>query len=658
MNASPRRPFIAAALALPVLAGLAACMPGDVISPPRALASPALTPFEDCEDLLGYFQEHALEQVSPWGLGGSWGYGWAGDGAETDSAGGDSGGADGGEMASSGAADYSGTNNQEIGVEEPDIVQTDGRIIVTTADNRLIVVDAASGERVGAVELPMRSTQAWYADHHEILLDRQSSRALVLSREYPGGGMQPFEGTYPAFHPQRTLLTSIDLTDPSTPQILGGMRVEGDYRSARMVDGAVRVVLVSLPPGLTQTHPTSGSLTAEQEAEERNRQLITDSTLDDWLPHLQRLDDQGRVITGGTELLSECSEVSRPPEFSGLATMSVLTLDLSSGEPAPDSSVGLVAQGSTVYASTDRLVVATSPWDAWVAFDTMPSGSREQVQTALHSFDITDPDRSDYLASGVVTGHLLNQFSLSETDGMIRVAVTTDATRESDSQSSLVVLREEDGELVETGRVDGLGLTEQIHAVRYLSPELAAVVTFRQTDPLYLLDTSDPNAPEMVGELKIPGYSAYLHPLGDGLLLGIGQDATDEGMTTGLQASLFDISDPNDPQRIDQLTWENHYSEVEWDHRAFTYWGSTGQFFLPTYAWTEKEEWAGVLAPAVDGGELRPGGEIRMSGSEFRGYDQARRAFVIGDDVWVLGWERLHRHDLSSLDQRAVIDLT
>ncbi|PZU46315.1 MAG: benzoate transporter, partial [Arsenicicoccus sp.] len=363
--------------------------------------------------------------------------------------------------------------------------------------------------------------------------------------------------------------------------------------------------------------------------------------------------------SAGTELAVPCEDIARPPEFSGLSTMSVLTIDLGASSLDVSSASGLVASGSTVYASTDRLVVATSPWEAWsfIGSDIMPRGTSGPATTTLHTFDLTDEDSTDYVASGTVEGRLLNQFSVDEADGIIRVATTQDGRGSTSSSSSLVVLAEDGDRLVEQGRVDGLGKTEQIYAVRYLSADTAAVVTFRQTDPLYLVDTSDPTAPEVTGELKIPGYSAYLHPLGDGLLLGVGQDATDGGQTTGLQVSLFDISDPSAPTQVSKQTWVNHYSEVEHDHRAFTSWPQTGQVFLPAYAWTEKSEWGGVVSAQVGGGTVNKGPELQLSGGTSQAWDSARRTLVIGDELWVLGERSLHRVDLSTLESRQEVQL-
>ncbi|WP_298752331.1 beta-propeller domain-containing protein [uncultured Serinicoccus sp.] len=662
---SGRRTALAASL-LAVPLALGACTPADVVAPPRAGAA-ELTDFGSCEELLDYVHEHALEAVGPWGLG--TGSGWFGeDMAMEDSGAADSsvGGGDGAGTAVAGR-DFSGTNNQEQGVEEPDVVQTDGEILVTARGGRLVVVDVATRAEVGALRLPGRDL----GSDAELLLDRTSGQVLVLTREWPRQGVptptpDAADGltSFPAFEATRTVVTLVDVSDPANPTAGGTLRLEGDYRSARMQDGTARVVMVTAPPGLAFVHPRTGSLAAEEEAEQVNREIIEASTLDDWLPHVQTV--QG-TRSDGTRLAVPCEDVARPPEFSGLTTMSVLTFDLARDELELTSAGGLVASGSTVYASTDRLVVATSAWEAWSVADgapdgpdtALPRGAGGATTTALHTFDLTDPASTEHVASGSVPGRLLNQFSLDEDQGTIRVATTTDGSGSTPSSSSLVVLAEAGDRLVEQGRVDGLGETEQIYAVRYLSPDTAAVVTFRQTDPLYLLDTSDPTEPRVTGELKIPGYSAYLHPVGEDLLLGVGQDATDEGRTTGLQVSLFDISDLSAPTQVAKQTWADHGSGAEHDHRAFTWWPQTGQLFLPAEAWTETSQWTGVISAGVDvdTAALTQGPRLQLGGDATVAWDHARRTLVIGDHLWILGESTLHVADLATLEPVGTVDL-
>ena len=118
-----------------------------------------------------------------------------------------------------------------------------------------------------------------------------------------------------------------------------------------------------------------------------------------------------------------------------------------------------------------------------------------------------------------------------------------------DSESAVTVLREQGGRLAQIGQVGGLGRGERIYAARFLG-DVGYLVTFRQVDPLYTIDLSNPAAPKVAGELKITGYSAYLHPIGEDLLLGVGQEASEQGRRLGAQVSLFDVSDPASPKRL------------------------------------------------------------------------------------------------------------
>ncbi|MDO5739948.1 MAG: beta-propeller domain-containing protein [Ornithinimicrobium sp.] len=636
-----------------------------------ALPANYLAGFGDCSELLTYYQANALEMVTPYGIGG-----WGGSGGFAESAPDDSsnegGAAPAAGTASDGQAsyeagkDYSGTNVQEEGVDEPDIVKTNGSIIIAVTNGRVRIVDVQTRKVISTVTLPGRRDQA---QPSEILLHGQT--LVVLSQEW--NYAQPVDGTTMAFNPGRTIVTTVDISDPASPTTIGSTRMEGSYRSARLVGDTVRMVMVTEPPGVLTTAPKTGTLTAEAEAEQANRELVRSTTIDDWIPHLQQLDADGRALS--TDPLLDCDQISRPRDPAGLSTLSVLTFDVGSANPAPTSGAGLVASGGTVYASTDRLVVATSGWDLWnwmpmasdAGVDSIWPGGAPANRTDLHSFDISEPNTTRYVASGSVDGRLINQWALDEDAGVIRAATTTDPPGASgQSQSSLVVLREEGDQLSQTGRVDGLGLDEQIQSVRYLSKDVAAVVTFRQTDPLYLIDTSDPTAPKVAGELKIPGFSAYLHPIADGWLLGVGQDADVEtGQSKGLQVSLFDIRDLSSPKQTQVVTWgSNSYSPIENDHRAFLSWPATGQVVIPYTRWSEstdgkeaQDSFAGVTTLTVGTGTLVKGKSTSTSAKNKEWGEAPLRTMVIGDDLWTLDWAGLARFDLASLEGGWAVDL-
>ena len=283
--------------------------------------------------------------------------------------------------------------------------------------------------------------------------------------------------------------------------------------------------------------------------------------------------------------LVRCRQVRRTQSFSGLGTLTVLTIDMKRGLPAVDADA-LMTDGDTVYASEDRLYVASQ---RWLPSDAPRGEILDESATGLHAFSTEKPGETAYAGSGEVPGYLLNQWSLSEHEGTLRAATTSMPPWESDakSESAVRTLQEHDGRLVQVGSVGGLGRGERIYAVRYIG-DTGFVVTFRQVDPLYTLDLSDPKAPRVAGELKVPGYSAYLHPLGDGLLLGVGQDATEAGRRTGVQLSLFDVSNLAKPVRLDQhAVGGNSWTAVESDHHAFLWWAPERLAVIPVVRYDE-----------------------------------------------------------------------
>jgi hypothetical protein len=224
--------------------------------------------------------------------------------------------------------------------------------------------------------------------------------------------------------------------------------------------------------------------------------------------------------------------------------------------PTSRDSIGVTADGRVVYSSVDRLYVASTQFGdpgIWrgrfgptLERDDMPIQPQD-VRTRLHAFAL-DGEETRYVGSGHVAGSVRDRWSLDEHDGRLRVAWTRTSNRGA-TQNGITVLAERDGALVPTGTIDRLGIDENIQSVRWFD-DLAVLVTFRQVDPLYTIDLSDQDRPRELGKLKIPGYSGYLHPIGDDLLLGLGIDATNQGQSLGAQAATFDIGDLTDPRRI------------------------------------------------------------------------------------------------------------
>lgn len=605
--------------------------PPTVLPDDLVLAS-SLVGFDACDDFLTYMQEQALEIVTPWGLGSS-GYAMAADGAETavdDAAMDDAGGAPtearSADLLVEGE-DYSGTNVQERGVDEPDHVKTDGRTLYVVSNNQLVILDVTGDAPEELATIELRDT--WDA---QLLLD--GDRLLVTSSTY---GAIPFAGERIAADvlpvpgwSGTTTVTLLDVSDPADPVAVERLTVDGATLSSRLVDGVARVVVRTEQGNLPWEYPQGSGIRAERTALEANRELIRSSVAEDWIPWFVHETADGQETEGP---LLACNRITHPRDFAGLGVLTVLTVDLDAGELVPgEEALGVLAGGDTIYASRESLFVATTQWVDW---ERLSGSARERrlrdVTTEIHAFDISDPRAVAYLGAGVVPGTLLSQWAMSEYDGVLRVASTIGDPwgweGSGPSESAVTTLALDGDRLVQLGQVTGLGLTERIYAVRFIE-DVGYVVTFRETDPLYTIDLSDPADPQMMGELKILGYSAYLHPVGDDLLLGVGQDADLAGRTKGTQLSLFDVADLADPQRIDQVTLTGGTSDVEYDHRAFLHWPPTGLTVVPFIRWEvqPRSGFEEVIAGAVGFTADREDGLQRVGLLTHRGL--ARDAFL------------------------------
>ncbi|MEI2697017.1 MAG: beta-propeller domain-containing protein [Microthrixaceae bacterium] len=221
------------------------------------------------------------------------------------------------------------------------------------------------------------------------------------------------------------------------------------------------------------------------------------------------------------------------------------------------------------------------------------------------------------------------------------------------SEARLTVLDTE-GTLDEVASLGDMGIGEQVQSVRFLD-DIAYLVTFRQVDPLYAVDLSDPRAPRLLGELKIPGFSEYLHPVGDGLLLGVGRQVDpSSGMDQGLKISLFDMADPTRPAELDQIVLPGASSEVSNDHRAFLWDPNRRQAVIPTELsgcddFGRCASTPGGAALVVEAGRdgLSENGRIVHDTGD--GWSlQPTRSVVVDDDLWTVSIAALGRTDADS----------
>lgn len=603
--------------------------PGTPSLPGLRPSAMVLANYGSCDDLLAGLRTHTAAHTGPYGLPGvGQGYPAVVAGAAAD------GGVayDGRETAPTptAPAQTSTTNVQEVGVDEPDIVKTDGDRVVTLTDGVLRVLDARSAQVTGSLDLTM------YAGSQGGQLLVSGDHAMVLLTAsgvtYPGGLRGP---AGPGGGDQRTTYLFVDLA--GQPKITGSLRADGNYLDARMIGSIVRLVVHSAP---NISLPAAQGSDAQRQ--QRYRGVVAQAPLSAWLPRYT-------LTEGSTSAERDvpCGQVSHPADYTGASMVTVYTVDLA--KPAADPRpVSVVADGDTVYASENSLYVASNPdWFCCVVPSRQPDAPRP---TQIHRFDIAGADRPTYLGSGSVPGRLLSSYSLSDYQGHLRVATTSVANAPTAQSSSVYVL--DDATLKVTGRVDGLGPGEQIYAVRFIGA-LGYVVTFRQTDPLYVLDLRDPTAPRTAGELKITGYSDYLHDAGDGRLLGVGQEADGNGRVAGLQVSLFDVHDPAKPTRTAQVVRADAPGEARQDPHAFLYWAPSGLVAFPIQSW-QGGTTGKLLVLRVHGAQLSTVGVLANPATSSAD-GTIQRALIVDGTLWTLSSSGVQVSGQESLDRQAWI---
>ncbi|MBX7269696.1 beta-propeller domain-containing protein [Micromonospora sp. Llam7] len=619
-----------ALVALALLAGSVAAT-GPVPRAPRTTAPPmvpvGLVSFDSCADAITELRAAASASVGPYGFGGEavlLGDRAAIGGAESTTR--TFAEAPAGAAPPGGGTDHSTTNNHEAGADEPDLVKTDGRRIVTVTNGVLRVIDPASRLISAKLDLTGGREELRWSEHRLLLL---GDHALVLAEDLPAP-----DGVHRSrWRPGGTRLLLVDLAGGA--RVLGTYRIEGSTVDARLTGDTARVVVRT---GVRLEFPFEKS-GADPVRTERNREVIARAGVEAWLP--------GYEWTAGDERHTGrvgCDRLSRPKRMTGSSTLTVLSFDLTADRLGDGDPVAVAADADTVYGTATSLYLAgRRPMPATTSPRWRPAPTGQV--TDIYQFDTAAPGRPRFLAAGSVPGWLINQYALSEWAGHLRVATTTGdlGGEERTSESAVRVLRRDGGALEPTGMVGGLGRGERIYSVRYLGP-VAYVVTFRQTDPLYSLDLTDPARPRVTGELKITGYSAYLHPLSDGRLLGVGQEADREGRAEGVQVSLFDVRDPARPSRLDQWHLPHGWSSAEHDPHAFLYRPESGLVALPVDAGIRLLRVTGDTISEI-GAVTHPSIERATHRRPSASSPAVRRSLVVGDVLWTVSDAGLRASD-------------
>jgi Beta propeller domain len=423
-----------------------------------------------------------------------------------------------------------------------------------------------------------------------------------------------------------TIVTEIDVS--GAPTVSRTMEVPGRFIDARQNGATARLVIDAVAQPII---PDDGESIEDAVDDARLGRFLGRTVLKSNL--------SGKTFKRN---LAPCEAVTHPAKFSGLDVLAILTVDLDRGMYSLDRD-GVMAGAQVVYGSDRSLYVASHRYVRALELGTdVPEGLR----TEIHRFDISDPKKTVYKATGTVPGFILNNYALSEHNGDLRVASTEQppwTAQRVPGTSRVSVLRQDGSKLKQVGAVGGLAPGERIYAVRFMG-ERAYVVTFVQQfgDPLFTLDLSDPTAPKVVGELHIPGYSAYLHPVGENLLLGVGRDGA------SVKTSLFDVSNFAAPREVAQLQFASSVSAVETDPHAFLFWPKTNLVVMPLQSYGPAP-FLGAVGVRVAPNALTEAGRVVHHSDARSESATIERSLVIGDKLYTLSWLGLASSNLDNL---------
>jgi len=586
---------------------------------------------------------------------------------------------------------HSDTNTQVAGVDEGDIVETDGEYLYVLSGQEVVIIDAWPADEM-AVASRVTIEGRPFAEY------LNGDTLTVLSRDYRyDHGWPPIEpmplagGTFaadvmyaPYYWPSQAITTVsvFDVSDREAPTLVRETDLEGSYVDSRAIDSNVYLVLrddfclpgpILLPvaddPWRIQdpTDPNvfpDGSFAPTiwppppeyhyvYETQQQYLTRIEGQVLELALPEFSSYDADGELTESG--LLSEATDIYRPISPDYWSLMSVVVYDTAADPPGPVSSTSVPADyTSEVYMSTENLYLLQNKW------------TTDGAMTRILKFALDDPAAGlDLSAIGTVYGRVLNQFAVDEYDGCLRIAVTGGRWRE--TLNSVYVLKQEGQSLEVVGSATDLARGEQIFAARFLG-DRGYVVTFEQVDPLFVLDLSDPTAPAVTGELKITGFSNYLHDVGDDFLLGLGRDADPvTGLYQDPQVSLFYVGIPTNPTLADRYTMHTGRAggmNLFDDHHAISYFPEHQILAVPIPSYGYSTDWcryryqyelwvfhidkAANIDPTADDGSILPRGDIELMG-RVEHKTSIRRSVRIGEVLYSISDSVVSAHSFDDL---------
>jgi hypothetical protein len=477
------------------------------------------------------------------------------------------------------AKEFSGTNNQVAGVDEADIVKTDGQYVYLASSGALRIVEALKPKILSTTAISGTVRELFVEGDRAVVY---SSAGLAIGHSCTYGYDCVFQGDGTT-----TTISVFDIHNRLEPKLTRRIDLSGSLMAARRIGDAVHTVVadndsprpryVTWPPRMPMCGTEQAAVNAKfAQLRKDNEKSIRASTT-----RFPSLTENGKTTT-------MCGGLMRTGLRDGSAFTSVVSFDMAHDD-VPATTATMQSRPGAVFASDTGLYVSVThqkPAAAGGRWYSYYASAVDEV-SEIHKFRIgASPKQTKYVGSGTIPGHVLNQFAMDEWFGYLRVATTKGRVPDPKVESAISIVSETaGGSLSRIGAISGIAPGEDIRAVRF-DNERGYVVTFKKTDPLFVIDTLEPQRPKILGELKIPGFSTYIHRIDAEHLLSIGFDANDHGSFAyfdGVILQLFDVKNPTDPKLMhkEKIGTRGSSSEAATNHLAFNYVPSRGLLAIP-----------------------------------------------------------------------------
>ncbi|MFA5031020.1 MAG: beta-propeller domain-containing protein [Patescibacteria group bacterium] len=603
--------------------------------------------------------------------------------------------------------DYSKTNVQVEGVDEGDIVKTDGSYIYTVVGTTVEIVKVGSDN-----SLSIESTIA--IDGYPQNMYINGSRLVVYGTD-TSYSTEPYYDLLPRSNSSFTFVKIFDVSDHAKPEKIRDLRFEGNYVDSRMIGDYIYMV-TSNPTYQIMTNPIPLMVedgTVKSFDMSTGGVYYLDGSYDNYsftrvnaIPVLNDNEDVSaqvyllssteQMYVSETAMYLTYTKYVSEQQIQLEALRSVVEPKLSAADKqkikdiqdAPAHVLSYYDKQQKMYQvfaiyveqlSASEQTKIEADIEAYVT-KKYKDISKELEKTVIQKVQISG-SKLTLGATGEVTGHVLNQFSMDESGGYFRIATTKSSTwsqfaQETDSYNNLYIL---DGDLKQVGKAEDLAKGEQIYSVRFMQNR-AYIVTFKQTDPLFVLDVSNPQSPKVLGELKVPGFSSYLHPYDDTTLIGFGKEADENGRTKGLKISLFNVADPANLKETATYTIGDAGSDsiALYDHKAFLFSKEKNLLVIPAtvYESTDGSYYGSVTSNGAMVFNITPTSiELRKTISHvdttkndakvydsYMGYtyydSSVKRSLYIGKNLYTISDQFIKVNDLETLTEQQSLALT